>query len=63
MCAILGLIDYEHLENLTDLSNAQEISLTIDRKPFQTSNEEFIPITRQITYNLQTKAVSMKMLP
>lgn len=58
-----GLVDYEHLENLTDLSNAQEISLTIDRKPFQTPNEGFAPITRQITYNLQTHAVSMKMLP
>lgn len=58
-----NLLDYEHLETFMDLSQATELRLTINTRPFQTENAGFNIFNREIIYNLQTQQMSTKLLP
>ncbi|MBQ3667455.1 MAG: trypsin-like peptidase domain-containing protein [Elusimicrobiaceae bacterium] len=56
-------LDYAHLENFIDLSQAKEISLVIEKSPFVNKGEAAEPEYRRVTYDLQTQQLTTSPFP
>ncbi len=51
-------LDYSHLENFIDLSQAKEITLTIEQTPFVTTGEKIKPTVKDITYDVEAGKIT-----
>lgn len=53
-------LDYAHLEKFIDLSQAKEITLTIERNPFTTQGEKVKPTVVDVTYDVEQGIITKK---
>jgi len=56
-------LDYTHLEDFVDLSQAREIIVTVEQAPFSNEGGYLKPITKQVTYNLETQQITTSIVP